>query len=133
MARLRLIIAAAVAAGVLAACSSGSQPSASAAPSAAAPASPAGSGVPQIAARDIKFDRTELALPANQPTSLLFDNQEGAPHNVEIKDQAGASVFTGEIFTGPAQRTYQIPALAPGTYSFLCTVHPDMKGTVTVS
>ncbi|MBA3779547.1 MAG: cupredoxin domain-containing protein [Chloroflexi bacterium] len=130
MARFRLIIATTLAAAALAGCSSGGSPS-SAPPSGASAGAPVGSGGLQIAARDIKFDRTELALPANQPTSLLFDNQEGAPHNVEIKNAAGASVFTGEIFTGPAQRTYQVPALAAGTYSFLCTVHPDMKGTLT--
>ena len=131
MARFRLIIATTLAAAALAGCSSGGSPS-SAPPSGASAGAPVGSGGLQIAARDIKFDRTELALPANQPTSLLFDNQEGAPHNVEIKDAAGARIFTGEIFTGPAQRTYQIPALTAGTYSFICTVHPDMKGTATV-
>ncbi len=27
--------------------------------------------------------------------------------------------------------TYQVPALAAGTYTFVCEVHPDMKGTIT--
>jgi plastocyanin len=27
--------------------------------------------------------------------------------------------------------TYQVPALAAGTYGFICEVHPDMKGTIT--
>ena len=28
------------------------------------------------------------------------------------------------------QVTYQVPALAAGTYTFICDVHPDMKGTI---
>ena len=27
--------------------------------------------------------------------------------------------------------TYSVPALAAGTYTFICQVHPDMKGTIT--
>jgi plastocyanin len=51
---------------------------------------------------------------------------------VEIKDSSGTSVFKGEIFSGVAKKTYDIPALAAGTYQFICTVHPNMAGTLTV-
>jgi plastocyanin len=35
--------------------------------------------------------------------------------------------------TGPTKVDYQIPALAPGTYTFICDVHPTtMTGTITV-
>ena len=37
----------------------------------------------------------------------------------------------GEIFAGVGQRDYAVPALAAGTYQFLCTVHPNMTGTLT--
>ena len=40
-------------------------------------------------------------------------------------------VFKGEIVTSQ-KVDYQVPALAAGSYSFLCEVHPDMKGTITV-
>jgi plastocyanin len=26
---------------------------------------------------------------------------------------------------------YQVPALPPGTYQFVCSVHPNMTGTLT--
>ncbi|MFM2194015.1 MAG: Cupredoxin-like domain, partial [Chloroflexota bacterium] len=29
-------------------------------------------------------------------------------------------------------RTYNVPALDAGTYAFICTVHPNMAGTLTV-
>ena len=42
------------------------------------------------------------------------------------------SLFKGEIVTGPVAVDYQVPALAAGTYQFVCTVHPNMIGTLTV-
>ena len=56
-----------------------------------------------------------------------LDNQEVAPHNVAIKDASGAEKFKGEIFTS-TQITYDVPALAAGTYDFRCEVHPGHEG-----
>ena len=42
------------------------------------------------------------------------------------------SLFKGEIVTGPVVVDYAVPALAAGTYPFVCTVHPNMIGTLTV-
>ena len=39
-------------------------------------------------------------------------------------------VFEGDIVSGQ-QVTYSVPALAAGSYPFICAVHPDMKGTIT--
>ena len=60
------------------------------------------------------------------------NNDPGIPHNVEIKNASGASMFKGQIITGPAKMSYQVPALAAGTYMFVCDVHPNMTGTLTV-
>ena len=57
----------------------------------------------------------------------------GVPHNVQVKDASGASVFKGEIFNGVAAKDYQVNALQAGTYSFVCDVHPNMTGTLTAS
>jgi plastocyanin len=74
-----------------------------------------------------------LEAAAGQAFVLEFDNNDaGIPHNVEIKDASGASVFKGQIITGPAKASYQVPALPAGSYMFLCDVHPNMTGTVTV-
>ena len=40
--------------------------------------------------------------------------------------------FRGEIVTGPTTIVYQVPALEAGAYAFVCTVHPNMVGTLTV-
>jgi plastocyanin len=116
-------------------------PSASAAPSASASAAPSGSAGPsgsstatvvQVAALNIAFDPTELSAPADQAFQIEFANNDPSiPHNVAIKDAAGAEVFNGEIFNGVETRTYDVPPLAAGAYQFVCSVHPDMTGTLT--
>ena len=41
-------------------------------------------------------------------------------------------VFEGETVNGPAQTTYNVPALAAGVYKFACKWHPNMTGDLTV-
>ena len=108
---------------------------ASAAPSAEAPSDNGGSGgdVVEVSALMIQFEQTELSAPADKEFVIRFDNKDaGTPHNVEIKDASGQSVFKGEIFNGVAVKDYAVPALAAGSYQFICTVHPNMVGTLKV-
>ncbi len=90
--------------------------------------------VPQVAANNTtSFDTKLLIVPADRPFDLVFANNEsGVPHNVEIADSSARETkfLEGEVITGPAEVTYQVPALAPGDYYFLCAVHPNMNGTV---
>jgi mono/diheme cytochrome c family protein/plastocyanin len=108
----------------------------SAAPGSAEPSEPAASGdtatVVSIVALNIAFTTTEVTVPADAPFVISFENQDaGVPHNVAINDASGAEVFKGEIFNGVETREYQVPALPAGEYTFICTVHPTMTGTLT--
>ena len=78
----------------------------------------------------MKFSPSQVSVKADTAFSIDFDNQDGAPHNIAISDASGASVFKGEIVSS-TKVTYTVPALAAGTYTFICEVHPDMKGTIT--
>ena len=94
------------------------------------PSAPPGGAV--VTANGNAFDRAQLAIPAGRPFQLLFENREGAPHNVRIYDDGvDQPLFVGEIFGGPGSRTYDVPAIPAGTHRFRCDVHPDMAGTVT--
>ncbi len=88
----------------------------------------------KISAQGIAFDTDTLEVPANTPFKIEFANNDaGIPHNVAIHEgtPTGPAVWTGEIFSGVETRTYDVPALPAGTYGFVCTVHPNMTGTLT--
>jgi plastocyanin len=118
---------------------SAAPPSGSAAPSASAAASAsaggAGGTVLDIEAEGIAYKESALTAPADQPFKIDFKNNDaGTPHNVAIHEGSptGAEVFKGAIFPGPGERTYDVPALKAGAYAFVCSVHPNMTGTLTV-
>lgn len=82
----------------------------------------------------VGFDLTELTAPADEIFYILFSNNDpGVPHNVAIKDASGLVVFQGAIFKGVETREYEVPALPAGTYTYVCSVHLNMTGTLTVN
>jgi mono/diheme cytochrome c family protein/plastocyanin len=110
--------------------------SAAASGSPAASASGAASGgsgqTVDVSASGVAFEQSALKAPAGAAFTLHFDNKDaGIPHNVDIKDASGASVFKGEVFPGAAAKDYNVPALKAGSYTFVCDVHPNMTGTLT--
>ena len=81
------------------------------------------------------FDTDTLAVKADAPIALEFDNQDpNVPHNVVIfdgPDEQAPELFKGELVTGPAKMTYQVDALPAGSYFFHCEVHPStMQGVI---
>jgi plastocyanin len=159
MRRSLLALTVAASAFLVAACASSSAPGWTYAPPTPAPAQtpapssdageptavPGGSEVPaptdggnaagaiKVSALNIAYVETEITAPADAPFVIEFDNQDsGIPHNIEIKDPMNMSVFTGEIVTGPIVTQYQVQALPAGDYTFVCTVHPNMVGNLTV-
>jgi plastocyanin len=100
------------------------------APASAAPSLPAADV--SIVAENIAYNTATLTIPAGRPFTLAFDNRDnGIPHDVAIRDGSGNALFTGELITGPKVIVYNVPAIPAGTYTFVCTVHPNMTGTVT--
>jgi plastocyanin len=101
---------------------------------ASAEPSPSAEGDVQISAAGVAFEQAEVNAPAGKPFTIAFANNDaGVPHNVAIhKDnQSGEEVFKGEIFNGVDTRIYDVPALDAGAYAFVCSVHPNMVGTLT--
>ncbi len=116
-------------------------PPATAAPSPSASGAPGASATPgqsaslTLTASGVAYDTDSLEAPADTPFTIAFTNNDaGIPHNVAIHkgSPTGELVWQGEIFNGVDSRTYQVPALPAGTYGFVCTVHPNMTGTLTV-
>jgi plastocyanin len=153
---------AAVAAFLLAACSGGDSPSSSATSSAvstsssatttsSATAVPSESEAPSggadititapVGSSNTGFAETELTAAADTPLTITFVNEDtGIPHNVQIfegTDTTVTPVWAPEgnaLINGPAEETYEVPALAAGAYTFNCFAHPAiMVGTLTVA
>jgi plastocyanin len=92
-------------------------------------------GPPVVVAEGIQFDTGTIELPADTESQIVFENRDaGIDHNIAIypDDTATEALFRGEIFPGPAERTYEVPAISAGEYFFKCDVHPQMNGTVVV-
>lgn len=84
----------------------------------------------------VEFVEKEIAVPADTPFTITFDNQQaGVDHNIEIFSDAAKTqaIYDGEIITGPATIDYPIDPLAAGVYPFICKVHPvTMVGEIIV-
>src|SRR2546426_10859216 len=59
-------------------------------------------------------------------STISVANRDGRGHNFTVK---GTDVAVGL----PGGGTGKATAPAPGTYDFLCTIHPGMKGTIIVT
>jgi plastocyanin len=85
-----------------------------------------------LVASGIKWTTTELTVTAGKPFTLVLENQDASvPHNAQFKDTAGTVVYLTDTFPGVETREFQIPALTAGSYPFVCTLHPNMVGTLT--
>jgi plastocyanin len=113
------------------AASGGQSAAPSTGPSTGPSPSSAGGAAIELVAENIAFDKQTILAPAGQPFRIhLVNNDAGVQHNVEIKDANGQSLFRGDFLTGVADITYDVPALPAGEFVFVCTVHPNMTGTL---
>ncbi|MFD8644188.1 cupredoxin family copper-binding protein [Streptomyces zaomyceticus] len=106
-----------------------SAPSAPGTPSAPAtpPPSPTASAEVRITIRGFAFQPTDLKVRPGATVTVV--NEDSAPHTVTA---TGSDAFdTGEI-AGGRSATFTAPD-KPGTYPFFCSIHPNMKATLTVS
>jgi plastocyanin len=97
-------------------------------PPATTPATPAqAGGSNQIAIKNFAFSPATLTIKTGTP--VTWTNQDGAPH--QIASDPGAPVaFQSEPL--PNGVSYQFTFTQAGIYSYHCTIHPSMKGTIIV-
>lgn len=119
----------------LAGCSSSSAPSSSGAPTTAAPtatatpsSTPSGGAVGDtITIHNFAF--SPAALDVKPGTTITVVNKDSVTHTL-TSTATPAAFNTGDINAG-ATMTFKAPTKA-GSYSYICTIHTFMHGTLTV-
>jgi plastocyanin len=100
---------------------------------AAAPVVTPPPGAVVIVAQGTAFTTQHVTAPGGVDFTLWFDNRDHELHNVHISVPADpVHSFYGQTFTGPEARTETVPAMAAGTYTFICDIHPTMTGEIVV-
>lgn len=100
--------------------SSGSPASSSSPPTSAKPAG----GAVKVDIADFKFVAPMVTVKAGG--RVTWTNSDAAPHTATAADMFD----TGTLNKGDS-KTLTLPK--PGSYSYICTFHPFMKGTVVVT
>lgn len=80
----------------------------------------------QINIFNYKFDPATVTVPAG--TTITWTNKDEIPHTVASTNKSFKG--SGGLDTGDS---YSYTFTKPGTYSYFCTLHPFMKGTVVVT
>lgn len=98
------------------------------------PPPPSGAPVLTLAAKDIEFDKASLDAPANAQFVIDFMNADptGITHDVDIRNGSGTVVAAQDTIDGGASVNYTYEPLEAGSYTFFCSVHSNMTGTLTV-
>lgn len=92
-----------------------------------------------IVGENIQFDIDEIVAEPDRQIKIVFDNRDNAiPHNWALyeSDEAAANktglIAGSPIEAGPLVQEIVFDAPAPGTYFFICEVHPNMTGDLVV-
>jgi plastocyanin len=89
----------------------------------AAAASPAGK-THTVIMEGVAFSPATLAVRAGD--TVTWVNKDAFPHTATAQDR---SFDSGEI---PAARSWKMVARKAGSFAYVCTLHPGMKGTLVV-
>jgi plastocyanin len=74
-----------------------------------------------------QFCFSPTVLYAEPGDTVTWTNRDGLPHNV-----AGANMAWGSFESFRRKRSVSYSFSSPGVYSYVCTMHPGMVGTVVV-
>ncbi|WP_413254540.1 cupredoxin domain-containing protein [Streptomyces europaeiscabiei] len=75
------------------------------------------------------FTFSPTNLQVHPGTKVTVVNKHSAAHTVTA---TGDKVFDTGNIRGGESVAFTAPS-TPGSYSYLCTIHPNMKGTLTVT
>jgi plastocyanin len=72
------------------------------------------------------FDFAPMAITVSPGTTVTWPNRDGEPHTVVSADGLFRSAALDQ------NDSFKFTFSKPGTYKYVCSIHPKMVGTVTV-
>ncbi len=75
-----------------------------------------------VTINNFKFSPASITIKAGE--SVLWKNQETASHTIAIDGTESNELFDGD--------TWSHTFTAPGTFAYVCGIHPGMQGSVIV-
>jgi plastocyanin len=118
------IVLLAIMVGACSAPAATSAPQATVYPPAAAQASGGSTSTTQIAITNFNFDPETITIKAG--STVTWTNQDSVAHTVVAQDGSWKS----DNLAKGASFSYTFAK--PGTYAYICSIHPTMKGTIIV-
>ncbi len=85
-----------------------------------------GGGKVQVSMKDIKYIPMELTAKVNQ--TVVWTNNDTFPHTVTATD--GEDFDSGNVDAGG---TFEYKLDKVGEIAYVCTIHPNQKGSITVT
>ena len=83
-----------------------------------------GAGTVEVHMKNTAFDPKEITI--DKGATVKWINDDSVQHTVTAGDK---SFDSGKLNSG---QTYERTFNEPGTFDYACTIHPSMKGKVTV-
>jgi plastocyanin len=81
-----------------------------------------------IVIKNFAFDPSSLTVKSG--TAVKWTNQDGASHAI-VSDTGSPATFSSDSLSTGA--SYSFTFTQPGTYTYHCSIHPSMKGTIIVT
>jgi len=78
-----------------------------------------------VVIKDFAFSPPDLTVGSG--TTVTWTNDDGIVHTVSATDR---SFTSSELQQGA---TYEVTFTAPGPHTYICAIHPEMTGTITVT
>ena len=86
-----------------------------------------------VQAADMQLEPDTITMPAGRPLRIVLDNQDpGVPHDIHVF-QGDIELGTSPVVIGPGLTEVRFGPLTAARYTFACTIHPDMAGTLIVT
>jgi amicyanin len=80
-----------------------------------------------VSMKDIKFVPADVTVKKGQ--TVQWTNNDSVPHNVTKESGPGPEFKSSTLNGGD---TYKYTFTTPGTFDYVCTIHPNQAGTITV-